>query len=765
MTTESPSPFPTDGLRKHAEAQRRMQAIACALPKDTRPSCSGQVFVGIFFDGTGNNMEKDYIKPLPENRKHSNIVKLFQTYKDDDANGYFRYYIPGVGTLFKDVGDSGKGMESTAGSASAFKGESRILWAFTNLLNAPHRFVHEGQKMIEEGEATAIVDSLTGYEDLLLNQVRKLSLPTQAMIASLEDRRRAKLKALQERLKGELAKKPNLKVVQINLSVFGFSRGAAQARAFVNWLYEVCKQDGDRWTFAGITIRVQFLGLFDTVASVGLTDLFDNGLLSGHQSWADDNLQIHPAVEQCVHYVAGHEVRACFPLDSVRVKSVYPANAKEVMYPGAHSDVGGGYAPSALGISPTQEAYVSIIPGAHMYAEAKKAGVPLQPLKMLDAIDPNIRPGLTPSDIVQKAFNGYLAETRIGSGPVEDMLRRHMALYHSYRFKHRANFKKRLPYSVAPTAAIDDTGKIHNHQEYLSTTQDSLITQLGWLGGKPMDANFDPAKAAAIGVDGILKNMALNKNAAPLKKEQDTSKVSPQDIAKSVAWAAAKRSPVTVAALAVVVGPFMASRAYVRAQRLYEVAQHIDVRKVGPKTDHFFDAYIHDSMAGFIGMGIDEYQLNGSGIVKFRTVFKGNDFSLQRAAEEKAKAAADYTVKKAQEAASYAEKKSHEAADYAARKTQEAADYTARKAQEAANYTAGKAQEAKVAVVKTYDAVEQKLKEEAIAAQKQAQEAAAYARQKTGEAAELAKKAAEDGWKLFWNGSMWVAKRLLKVVD
>ena len=755
MMTESPSPFPTDGLRKlsEAEARRRMEAMSCALPKNTRPSCSGQVFVGMFFDGTGNNMVNDYIKPPPEKRKHSNIVKLYLTHRDEPRNGYLSYYIPGVGTPFDKVGDTGKGAESTAGSAAAAKGEHRILWAFTRLLNAPYQFVFEGAEMISEKEAKGIVDSLAGYEALLLNQVRKMSLPTQAAIGSLETKRHARLNALQDRLKAELAKKPNFKVEQINLSVFGFSRGAAQARAFVNWLYEVCKRDGDRWTFAGITIRINFLGLLDTVASVGLTDLFDNGLLIGHQSWADDNLEIHPAVEQCVHYVAGHEVRACFPLDSVRVKSHYPPNAKEVMYPGAHSDVGGGYAPSALGISPTQDSYMSIIPGARMYEEARKAGVPLQPLNMLQT---DVRLGLTPTDTVKRAFNAYLAAARVGSGPVEDMHRRHMALYHSYRFKHRAGFRQRRPYLVAPTAVPDanDPSKIHNHQEYLDTTQNSLITQLGWLGGNPMDANFDPARAAGIGVDGILKNMRQAKNAAPIKK--DTSKVSPKDVAKAAAAGVVASTPLRVPAAL-----FMASRDSVRAQRLFEVAQHIDVKKVAPAIEHFFDNYIHDSMAGFIGMNVNEFQFNGSGIVKFRSVFKGNDFSLQRAAEEKARAAADYTVKTAKDAATYAQKKAQDAADFAARKTQEAADYTAREAQEA-----------KTAAVNTYDAVARRLEEEAIAAQKKAQEAAAFAQQKTREAAEVAKQAAaearqtaEDGWKLFWDGHVWVAKRLLSAVS
>jgi hypothetical protein len=56
-----------------------------------------------------------------------------------------------------------------------------------------------------------------------------------------------------------------------------------------------------------------------------------------------------------------------------------------------------------------------------------------------------------------------------------------------------------------------------------------------------------------------------------------------------------------------------------------QVAKRIDVHAVNPEVEQFFDRYVHDSMAGFIDMGMDEYALNGIGFVKFRTVFKGND--------------------------------------------------------------------------------------------------------------------------------------------
>jgi hypothetical protein len=295
MATTSPNPFPSAGVRKLSpkEVMQRATALACTLPKDGPPSCSGQIFVGLFFDGTGNNMKADYDTLAPEKRRHSNIVKLHQTY-DYKKPGHYRFYMPGVGTAFPEIGDKG----GSGGSTFAEYGMHRILWAFTRLLNAPHQFVFNSAQLInDQVSKTLIYDAVDS------------PIARHNFLNHWQDTLKAKLEG----------KKP--RVEQINLSVFGFSRGAAEARAFTNWLFGACKQDGGGWTFAGIPIRLQFLGMFDTVASVGLANLFDNGILAGHQSWADDNLEIHPAVEQCVHYVAGHEVRACFPLDSVRVKS------------------------------------------------------------------------------------------------------------------------------------------------------------------------------------------------------------------------------------------------------------------------------------------------------------------------------------------------------------------------------------------------------------------------------------------------------------
>jgi hypothetical protein len=546
MSTTSAKPLNLEGARQLSpkETMQRLSALSCTLPKDNKPSCSGQVNVGIFFDGTGNNMQKDFESLPPKDRKHSNIVKLFQCMPFSRLDRRFSYYIPGVGTPFPDIGDTG----GARGSATGAGGEQRICWALLDLINAPHFYVHNAL-LIDKARAKTISSNMSD------------STSPGAI-------RRTVLNTWQDNLKTAL-KDQKPRVEQINVSVFGFSRGAAQARAFVNWLFEVCKQEGGGWTFAGLPIRVQFLGIFDTVASVGAANLMDGGTLAGHQSWADNSLEIHPAVEQCVHYVAGNEVRACFPLDSVRVKSKYPGNAHEVMYPGSHSDVGGGYRPGALGISPLPELSMSLITGLNMYKAARLAGVPL-----LDwtQIDQAVRDSLTPNEKTLASFNAYVKDAAISNGPVESVHRQHMAHYFSYRFKHRDNFTNVGPFSTA-SSKINGDDK-YSDQTALQKTQAVLIDRLKMNMVKPEVTNWDPKTVA--------------KDHQAMKKKMNLTPSYPDKVA-------------------------------------YEIAERINVAALTPAIEKFCGEYIHDSMAGFINFGVNEYSTNSLGLAKFRTVFKGND--------------------------------------------------------------------------------------------------------------------------------------------
>ncbi|QOY94874.1 DUF2235 domain-containing protein [Massilia sp. UMI-21] len=547
MATLPPESFPSNGLRKLTgkEIMQRAKALNCTLANRTTPSCAGHLNVGIFFDGTGNSRKIDYESLGPLNRKHSNIVKLFHTYPDQNDGGYFKYYIPGVGTSFPEIGDDGK---NPLGGGAAWNGENRIIWAFTRLLNAPQQYI---------------------LNSLLLDD--KLSARITENMASVTNpafMRRHVLKTWQETLASNLnGKKPRVEL--INLSIFGFSRGAAEARAFCNWLFEVCEPVRGGWEFAGMPIRVGFLGIFDTVASVGIPNSFSNSIAEGHQSWADNNMQIHPAVEQCVHFVAGHEVRASFPLDSVRIGGVYPSNAKEVMYPGAHSDLGGGYAPNAVGIAPEIASEMARIPGSQMYYDARVAGVPLV---NWDGLLKSVRADLTVSPATITDFNAYIKAANIKAGPVEQAHQQHMSLYLSYRYKYRNSIVS-LPFFQRASAS---------HKSFIKITTGTFNKRLSSLMNYPIPPSDEKYNFA----DAVAQHQKIPE-------------------------------PARLKALD--------SR---QAEHLLTMVDAIKPERLNSTIEHFLGNYVHDSMAGFIEMGgwmTNEFHMNGLGIFKFRKIFLGDD--------------------------------------------------------------------------------------------------------------------------------------------
>jgi hypothetical protein len=215
----------------------------------------------------------------------------------------------------------------------------------------------------------------------------------------------------------DIQKSRGLKVKTVNVAVFGFSRGATLARAFVNRLAKQAKQDGGHWIRDGARFRIYFLGIFDTVASVGLP--------RDHSTYAKE-LGIPLIVERCVHMVAGHELRFAFPLDSVRRDARYPANAIEYVYPGAHSDIGGGYALNEQGRS---NAYAHL-PLHMMYREANQAGVPLLPL---ESVAPKVREQFAIPSHVPAAFRAYMSALETTGESLEEQMFGHLKLYWRWR--------------------------------------------------------------------------------------------------------------------------------------------------------------------------------------------------------------------------------------------------------------------------------------------------------------------------------------------
>jgi hypothetical protein len=106
-----------------------------------------------------------------------------------------------------------------------------------------------------------------------------------------------------------------------------------------------------------------------------------------------------------------NEIRNSFPLDTIWDGTSLPINADEVVYPGAHSNVGGGYRPGESGKSMTSQFMLSKIPLRKMYDEAVLAGVPLLSLDIASnqadfAFDPEL----------QEHFNEVLKHADVKGG-------------------------------------------------------------------------------------------------------------------------------------------------------------------------------------------------------------------------------------------------------------------------------------------------------------------------------------------------------------
>ncbi|WP_446904274.1 T6SS phospholipase effector Tle1-like catalytic domain-containing protein [Burkholderia sp. YIM B11467] len=387
-----PEPFNEKGRFAEGKAARLIGKSTLA----GEPSgCPQTLHVNLFFDGTNNNEYWD--TKNKEKPTHTNVARLYYACSNKPLAGEYRFYIPGVGTPFPEIGED----EFTSiGKAMAYGFGMRVAWGYTRVLNALYDAMTR-DILLDEPDARALCslidDEVMASNSNLANAARTVSpalrsVGTVAKAARLYYRHQSQSKL--ERLHGELSavqKKQsgpggqlNRSIKKVWVNVIGFSRGAAGARVFVNRLINTWAKGG---VIAGaIPYEVNFLGLFDTVASVGIPDTATAALnldeLDGHWAWtADGALNVPESVRKCVHFFSIHEQRMSFPLDSIREKQSYPGGESrrtEVAYPGVHSDVGGGYRVGEEGKARDGEgSKLSQIALHNMYIEALKAGMPL----------------------------------------------------------------------------------------------------------------------------------------------------------------------------------------------------------------------------------------------------------------------------------------------------------------------------------------------------------------------------------------------------
>lgn len=301
-----------------------------------KQSCSDVVNISVFFDGTGNN--KDVDKPLMRWSNPARLWRAAQALVNDDVPNY-AIYISGVGTPFNDTAT-----DWMDGKLMTLQDE--VLGLGTGA---------GGTRRMDYGEARVNAR----LREVLSKSAAKLNL---SMPSYTTKGKPQKIKDLAKALEGHGL------ITIINLSIFGFSRGAALARAFSNEMLKQTSRGSDGiLRYNGVPIRFNFMGLFDTVASFGVA------AKNVDMPFDEKDLVVSPIVERCVHYVAAHELRFSFPVDLIQKDGKLGPNWTEAVYPGAHSDVGGGYDPICQGISNNY----ARIPMRDMMLEAVKSGVRL----------------------------------------------------------------------------------------------------------------------------------------------------------------------------------------------------------------------------------------------------------------------------------------------------------------------------------------------------------------------------------------------------
>lgn len=143
---------------------------------------------------------------------------------------------------------------------------------------------------------------------------------------------------------------PGCVIDALEFDIFGFSRGAASARHFVNELLKQGKGAlepimrsrkvplGKDFGWQRGRVAIKVIGLFDTVAAVG--SLKDLGSIRDASNNRVNLYLPEGCAEHVFHLVARDECRRNFALNSIA-----PVWPREIVLPGAHSDIGGGYPP------------------------------------------------------------------------------------------------------------------------------------------------------------------------------------------------------------------------------------------------------------------------------------------------------------------------------------------------------------------------------------------------------------------------------------
>jgi len=290
--------------------------------------------IGVFFDGTGNNLAN---AAVTEQCRHDDLQQLGERTLQEVIDYCQRHG-------FSDSNDDGYFTEAPDGSYGN---------APSNVARLYGLYKDDALRPLQAGDTVASlavyldgIGTSSGEADSLYGQI------TGRGNTGILARVRQSPEEIAKQLHRLLESNPALQFDTLEFDIFGFSRGAAAARHFANELLkpgggvlagtlqpgQFGLVDGFDWTTHA---RINFIGLFDTVAAV-----IDP--LNGDYDPADHlnsgiNLYLPPGcARKVLQLTARDEKRWNFALNRVA------PHHQEISLPGAHSDIGGGYRPLML---------------------------------------------------------------------------------------------------------------------------------------------------------------------------------------------------------------------------------------------------------------------------------------------------------------------------------------------------------------------------------------------------------------------------------
>lgn len=367
--------------------------INAEIPKKSESTESQKiditVIIGIFFDGTNNNRLQVLIgKKYREKKKKHNtltneekeLVKKFAT--DGLSKGLNKDTLDSTGKIKKEI------LTDEDINSIYKKHHFRVLGLsradmradnFTNIaIMEPFYNPVQGQNPPANTYSYRIYVTGSGTYADIEKSTSSTGLGMGSGETGVVQKVKDALEAMRKKIIDKINSNSDIRFVQYKIHLFGFSRGATEARLFVdlcskigekkrqNKLSKVIKKYTDKEYTKSVDrihfskekdnkIEFPFVGIFDTVSSIGvIRKSIWNPIVTKASSliygYHDENnkylglntLAFEKSVVKVVHICAMDEYRENFALVTV---PIVKNKVEQFFLPGAHADIGGGYLP------------------------------------------------------------------------------------------------------------------------------------------------------------------------------------------------------------------------------------------------------------------------------------------------------------------------------------------------------------------------------------------------------------------------------------